>query len=453
MPKTDGQIAALGALISNATKVVEGHYARSAKPYVPSLEDTEEHPLDRSLDPELREAVQIIEGACAQLCATLARPSHTVVNKLMSLYESTCLGIAMKFGIPDVLQEDAAGMHITDIAERTGLEERKIGRILRLLATKHVFREVSENVFANNRLSLQLLAENPLSSLGLHFAEDCHPPTTVLAEVLGDEAWGHSYSARETAFNKWSSFAGSLGAFVATPQGTNLATRFGIGMIGWAEASQAQNVIYDYPWKELGKDATVCDLGGGVGYMALELAKEYPFLRLKLQDLWRTLEQARTQVWPERCPEAIREGRIEFKAIDFFKESPIPGCSVYYMKNIIHDWPDHDCVTILSNIRKVMKPYSRVLIHEYILQQANRVPDDQADSKQAPEPLLPNYGVGRIRQYNLDLDMLTMLNSEERRLRDFIRLGERAGLRFKKLWDMGELGLVEFRLPLPSVHN
>ena len=76
-------------------------------------------------------------------------------------------------------------MHISEVGEKTGLEERKVGRILRLLATNHVFREgsclytlfllsylmcilVSENVFANNRLSTQLLSTNPLSSLGLH---------------------------------------------------------------------------------------------------------------------------------------------------------------------------------------------------------------------------------------------------------------------------------------------
>jgi len=34
-------------------------------------------------------------------------------------------------------------MHIADIAKKTALEERKVGRILRLLATKHVFREGS----------------------------------------------------------------------------------------------------------------------------------------------------------------------------------------------------------------------------------------------------------------------------------------------------------------------
>ena len=43
--------------------------------------------------------------------------------------------------------------------------------------------------------------------------------------------------------------------------------------------------------------------------------------------------------------------------------------------------------------------------------------------------------------------MMSMLNSEERRLSEFIKLGEAAGLEFVKLWDLGELGLVEYRLP------
>jgi len=84
---------------------------------------------------------------------------------------------------------------------------------------------------------------------------------------------------------------------------------------------------------------------------------------------------------------------------------------------------------------------------EYILQSANRVPKEKAPAKQAPEPLLPNYGAGRIRQYNLDIHMMSMLNSEERRLPDFMRLGEASGLEFAKLWDLGEMSLVEYRLP------
>ena len=84
---------------------------------------------------------------------------------------------------------------------------------------------------------------------------------------------------------------------------------------------------------------------------------------------------------------------------------------------------------------------------EFVLQHADRVADGSSAFKQAPEPMLPNYGVGKIRQYNLDLDMMVMLNSQERRLEEFVKLGEEAGLRFEKLWDnIGEMGAVEFRL-------
>ena len=65
---------------------------------------------------------------------------------------------------------------------------------------------------------------------------------------------------------------------------------------------------------------------------------------------------------------------------------------------------------------------------------------------QAPESLLPNYGDGRLRQYTMDINMMTLLNSKERSLEDFIQLGNSAGLDFVKLWETGEMGLVEFTL-------
>ena len=75
-----GEIAKLASIIADATKIVEAHYAKSSKPYVPSLDDTDPHPYDELLGAELRTAIQTIEGACAQLSATVARPNHTIVN-------------------------------------------------------------------------------------------------------------------------------------------------------------------------------------------------------------------------------------------------------------------------------------------------------------------------------------------------------------------------------------
>jgi hypothetical protein len=76
----------------------------------------------------------------------------------------------------------------------------------------------------------------------------------------------------------------------------------------------------------------VCDVGAGIGNITLQLAKAHPHLQLKLQDLPERVVQAREEVWPKQCPEAIEENRIAFESIDFFTESPIPNCDVYYVR-------------------------------------------------------------------------------------------------------------------------
>ncbi|KAK7691443.1 hypothetical protein QCA50_004842 [Cerrena zonata] len=66
-----------------------------------------------------------------------------------------------------------------------------------------------------------------------------------------------------------------------------------------------------------------------------------------------------------------------------------------------------------------MSSKSRVLIsdlypyhlEEYILHTANRENETSAAIQPAPAPLLPNYGAGKIRPYNPDLDMMVLFNS------------------------------------------
>lgn len=97
---------------------IDAQFAKSSQPFVPSLDDTAPHPLDSQISSmELKLAIQIIESACAQLCVTVAR-------------------------------------RVLAIRSLIDLEKGKLGRILRLLVSKHVFREVTQDldVFANNRL-------------------------------------------------------------------------------------------------------------------------------------------------------------------------------------------------------------------------------------------------------------------------------------------------------------
>jgi len=70
----------------------------------------------------------------------------------------------------------------------------------------------------------------------------------------------------------------------------------------------------------------------------MQLAHSYPHLQLKLQDLPERVMQAENEIWPEECPEALQDGRIEFKGMDFFAESPIKGCDIYYVGQLFLRW-------------------------------------------------------------------------------------------------------------------
>ncbi|KAF4616101.1 hypothetical protein D9613_011398 [Agrocybe pediades] len=393
------------------------------------------------MSPEMRMAVETLEGACEQLVHTVGNPNHVLLNRFMEFYYYTCLNIVLTHNIPDVIYEKPEGMHISNIQRRTGINEHTIGRILRLLASKHIFTEVQENVFAHNRLSIHLLSSNPLTDMGKHFADEALKSSINSPEVLGDQDWTHSTSPSKTAFNKLTGSSRTLFEYYEEitkdhPVGTHRGARFARGLIGCVVAFESRAVVHGYPWKDLGQNAVVCDLGSGVGTMSMELAKEHPNLQFVLHDT------------PQRLKQAKEENRVEFIPINFMTTPPAAGCDAYYMKNIMHAWSDDaPAVEVLSNVRRAMGPHSCVLLHEHILQYPFRVSDSEhLLREQAPEPLLANYGAGRIRQYYLDMALMNLINGKARTFPGYVKLGESTGLEFVNVWDLGETSVLEYRL-------
>jgi hypothetical protein len=71
------KLDALLALLNSAAQDAISEYERTGD--VPSAESS--HPLDsKSPTSVLKNAVRILEGACEQLCTTLAPPAHTLLN-------------------------------------------------------------------------------------------------------------------------------------------------------------------------------------------------------------------------------------------------------------------------------------------------------------------------------------------------------------------------------------
>ncbi|KAK0476363.1 hypothetical protein IW261DRAFT_1567045 [Armillaria novae-zelandiae] len=123
------QLSELVSLIANATQLVEDTFAETARPNVPSLDDTTPHPLDSHvLSLEMREAIQTIEGAC---CPALYLNQHVSVSWWISRSLTTSSTSQRAFMSPSSVL-------------LSGAEPGKLGRIMRLLASKHCFREVDQ---------------------------------------------------------------------------------------------------------------------------------------------------------------------------------------------------------------------------------------------------------------------------------------------------------------------
>jgi hypothetical protein len=205
-----------------------------------------------------------------------------------------------------------------------------------------------------------------------------------------------------------------------------------------------------FPWDAQPTDATICDVGGGNGHLCMDLIKVHPHLKVVLQDEQGVIESAQ-KFWTEEHPMAVANGRIQFVPFDFFKDAAVEGCDFYHLCAVVHDWPDAQAVLILKNVRKAMKPSSRVIIHGIILRDAAQDASFQVSDAHgnlnhdvAPKPLLPNYGAGRIRPYLYDIMMMSVVNGKERTLDELIDLGRKGGLRFEEIYEAGELNLVEF---------
>ncbi|KAL3470061.1 S-adenosyl-L-methionine-dependent methyltransferase [Aspergillus californicus] len=419
----------------------------------------------------LYEAQRTIISATGSLVELVSDPSMRLMEFSGQYWESRALAIAVAKRIPDLLSSSDHGVSLDEIASTTGVEIGKLGRVLRCLCSAHIFQELSPDSFANNRISAVLVQNEPLRAYILMFHADLFSCAEHLPQTLFDREFGPSYDVRKTAFqralatpqSRWEWLEG--GALVegdkisvASARRTNYPgipgendsgtcsgprpelALFSMAMVGGGRVT-ARSHVEDYPWKDLGS-ATVVDIGGGVGGFMLELSKKYPCLNLVVQDCASNIELARKEVWPREDPAAIKQGRIEFFAYDFFTTNPVKGADIYWLRYILHDWADDYCLNILSNIREAMSPRSRLLVCEQVMDTTV-----QAMTGTAPPPLPANYGVAKRYSHQRDLDVMAIINGIERTPAQFEDLFRRAGLVLDKVWPCrSQVSILEVRL-------
>jgi len=340
-----------------------------------------------------------------------------------------------------VLLKYPEGRHVQDLSLEVNIQPMKLAAILKVLASRHCFREVTPDVFSNNRLSLCLLSTHPVSAKVDTATYEGQLSAGVLAEYLVTPD-GHSIAMNEAAFqytkrgtpHEQSLFFDWLGL----PEQEERRTQFGRSMIAVNEVLGALAPVHVYPWDQA---KTICDVGGGIGHFSKALLQNTTHTNVVLFDLPETIEVAKAD-WKSDF-----QGRVQFAGGSFFEEIPVKGCDVYYIRNVLHNWSDEKAIQILQTVRQAMGPNSHLLLHEAILRHSCKSEfSPMVGLDDAPEPLLANYGEGQINVYQLNMLMLLWFNTQERTPSQLNKIIETVGLRLIKVYDLAEMCLLELVL-------
>jgi ubiquinone/menaquinone biosynthesis C-methylase UbiE len=143
----------------------------------------------------------------------------------------------------------------------------------------------------------------------------------------------------------------------------------------------------------------IVDVGGGHGMLLSAIIAAHPHVRGTLFDLQEGVDAAK------RGAGGPLPG-VTFTAGDVFETVP-EGADAYLFRHLLHDYDDDDCLKMLRNVRRVMKPDSRVLVLE------KTVPTDDTP------------GPGRW----LDLHVMLLTGGRERTVPEYQMLFEKARLK------------------------
>jgi len=145
---------------------------------------------------------------------------------------------------------------------------------------------------------------------------------------------------------------------------------------------------------------TVIDIGGAHGILVRAVLEADPTARGILFDLPHVAPTARAEI-----EAAGLGGRCAVVGGDFFAD--VPEGDVYLVKHILHDWDDAQCVAILKNCARRMRPGGSVIVVEMVVPEEDRL---------TPARMM-------------DMNMLVMLPGRERTEAEYSGLFEAAGLK------------------------
>ena len=317
-------------------------------------------------------------------------PANVVMyERFTSFWILPAIRIAAELDIAGILEKGP--LSVEQLAEHTGSDPQALFRIMRALASEHIFKKTKKGLYKNTQLS-KVLASGKGS---LRY---------TLMQHLGTLNWtlfnDLSYSVRtgKSAFSK----IYGMKIYDYLSEHPEESALFGRSMTNLSEIAIEPILsavdFSNYP--------VIADIGGGEGLLLSSILYKNKNSRGILFDLPEGLNHPET---------VFRKfgisGRVQVVQGNFFNTAP-PGADVYLLKNIIHNWSVEESVKILDNIRSVMTLHGKILILEMILDEGNHA------------------SFGKL----IDLQMMVFMEKgKERTRKEFESLFQQAGLRLNRI--------------------
>jgi hypothetical protein len=296
-------------------------------------------------------------------------PEDHIIATAFGINLNICIRACSELGVFELLHAAAPNaLSAPEISRSVNAQELLIVRFLRGVCALGFADEVGPDLYAANKVS-HAMAQPPLAAgFCLSFDNAARPKSNLQShmEFFRRRGWRCPDNAKDGPYQDANDCVGrtSFDHWMADPPES---ARFNTYMKG----VRGSRPIW-YRWMDVGSIVgTGCaeeegifmvDVAGGYGHdlngFIGQLGDKFRG-RMILQDLPSVIDSIQ--------PGSI-SSRIERQSHDIFFPQPAKGAKIYFMHMILHDWPDDDCVKILSHLRDAMTPgFSQILINDAIL--------------------------------------------------------------------------------------
>lgn len=262
---------------------------------------------------------------------------------------SRALYAAAELDVAEALAPGPKGL--PELAAQLGVHASSLYRLLRALAASGIFREDADGRFSNTPMSGLLRANVPGSLRDL---------TLLFGDETSWRSWEAILDGIRTGQAPFEQVYGEP-FFDYLQDHHDTAAMFDRAMASASSTTNAAVIgAYDFSGLRL-----LVDVGGNLGAALCSILQSAPALRGMVFDLPHVAQRAREFIAAQGLSD-----RCEFAGGSFFESVPA-GADGYFMKHILHDWGDGDCLKILAACRNAAGADSRLLICERIVPAGN----------------------------------------------------------------------------------